>query len=92
VTHRTALGTPASCRQPPDVEAERQALGIPGLALGIIHGDQVIHLQGFGVADGEDRAVTPQTPFYIGSVTKSFTALAMLQLVEAGQVELDASV
>lgn len=36
--------------------------------------------------------VSPQTPFYVGSLTKSFTALAVMQLVEAGKIELDASV
>ena len=38
------------------------------------------------------RQVTPETPFLIGSVTKSFTALAIMQLSEAGQVQLDAPV
>lgn len=74
------------------VMTQRNNLGIPGLALGIVQGDQVVHLQGFGVADSSGRAVTPQTPFYIGSVTKGFTALAVLQLVEAGKIELDAPV
>ena len=67
-------------------------LGIPGMALGIVQGDQVVHMQGFGVADSSGRAVTPQTPFYIGSVTKSFTALAVMQLVEEGKIDLDAPV
>lgn len=74
------------------VEAERQTLGIPGLALGIVHGDQIVHLQGFGAAGPGGRVVTPQTPFYIGSVTKSFTALAILQLAEAGKLDLEAPV
>ncbi len=36
-------------------------LRIPGLALGIVQGDQIVHLKGFGVADPSGRAVTPQT-------------------------------
>src|SRR3990172_2052880 len=66
--------------------------GIPGMALGIVQDDQIVHLQGFGVADSSGRAMTPQTPFYIGSLTKSFTALAVMQLVEAGKIDLDAPV
>src|SRR3990172_5919571 len=74
------------------VTEQMNNLGIPGMALGIVQGDQIVHLQGFGVADSSGRAVTPQTPFYIGSVTKSFTALAVMQLVEAGKIDLDAPV
>jgi CubicO group peptidase (beta-lactamase class C family) len=65
---------------------------IPGLALGIVHGDQVAHLKGFGHADQSGRPVTPQTPFVIGSISKSFTALATMQLVEAGKLDLDSPV
>lgn len=67
-------------------------LNIPGLALGIVRDGQIAHLRGFGAADSTGRAVTPQTPFFIGSVTKSFTALAVMQLVEAGKIDLDAPV
>src|SRR3989337_3760941 len=48
-------------------------LGIPGMALGIVQDGQIVHVQGFGVADSSGRAVTPQTPFYIGSGTTTFT-------------------
>ncbi len=65
---------------------------IPGLSLGIVREGRTVHLQGFGEADGAGRDVTPQTPFIIGSLSKSFTALAIMQLVEAGQVDLDAPV
>jgi len=65
---------------------------IPGLALGIVEGDQIVHLKGIGRADDSGRAVTPQTPFFIGSISKSFTALAVMQLVEAGKIQLDAPV
>lgn len=67
-------------------------LGIPGVALGIVQGDRIVHLRGFGVADETGRPVTVQTPFRIGSITKSFTALAVMQLAEAGKIELDAPV
>jgi CubicO group peptidase (beta-lactamase class C family) len=69
-----------------------RASRIPGLALGIVKGDQIVYLKGYGQADSSGRPVTPQTSFLIGSVTKSFTALAVMQLVEAGKVELDGPV
>src|SRR5215203_4270275 len=74
------------------VRKEMAAQRIPGLALGIVKGDRIAYLRGFGKADESGRAVTPQTPFILGSVSKSFTALAIMQLVEAGKIELDAPV
>jgi CubicO group peptidase (beta-lactamase class C family) len=74
------------------VETEMDAQRIPGLALGIVEGDRIVHLRGFGEADPSGRAVSAQTPFVIGSLSKSVTALAIMQLVEAGKVELDAPV
>lgn len=65
---------------------------LPGLALGIVRGDRIVHLRGFGDAGPSGRPVTPQTPFVLASTTKSFTALAVMQLVEAGKVDLDAPV
>ena len=65
---------------------------IPGLSLGIVREGRTVHQQGFGEADESGRDVTPQTPFIIGSLSKSFTAVAIMQLVEAGQVDLDAPV
>src|SRR3972149_2397800 len=57
------------------VTEQMNNLGIPGMALGIVQDGQIVHLQGFGFADSSGRAVTPQTPFYIGSRTKTFSAL-----------------
>jgi len=74
------------------VDTQMREQRLPGLALGIVQGDQIVHLKGFGIADPSGRPVTPQTPFMIGSVTKSFTALAIMQLVEQGEVDLDAPV
>ena len=74
------------------VQHEMAAQRIPGLALGIVKGDRTVYLRGFGKAEDSGRPVTPKTPFIIGSVSKSFTALAIMQLVEARKVELDAPV
>lgn len=74
------------------IEEQVHRLHIPGLSLAIIKGDQIVHTRGFGRARPNGETPTPQTPFFIGSVTKSFTAMAIMQLVEAGKVELDAPV
>jgi EmrB/QacA subfamily drug resistance transporter len=74
------------------VQGEMAAQRIPGLALGIVENDRITYLRGFGKADDSGRPVSPSTPFIIGSVSKSFTALAIMQLVEAGEIELDAPV
>jgi CubicO group peptidase (beta-lactamase class C family) len=94
----TALASPSHISNPDYVaidkfiETEMKAQHLPGLALGIVKGDQIVYLKGYGVADPTGRSVTPQTPFIIGSLSKSFTALAVMQLVEAGKIELDAPV
>jgi CubicO group peptidase (beta-lactamase class C family) len=74
------------------VQDEMAAQRIPGLALGIVEGDRIAYVRGFGTADDSGREVTPQTPFIIGSVSKSLTALAVMQLVEEDKIELDAPV
>jgi CubicO group peptidase (beta-lactamase class C family) len=67
-------------------------LRMPGAALGIVKDGEVVHLQTFGDADDHGNAVTEETPFKIGSLSKSFTALAVMQLVEQGKIQLDAPV
>jgi CubicO group peptidase (beta-lactamase class C family) len=74
------------------IEKQLDALNIPGASLAIVEGDQIVHMKGFGVSGPEGKTPTPQTPFMICSLTKSFTALAVMQLVEAGRIELDAPV
>ena len=64
---------------------------IPGVSLAIAQGDEVVYRKGYGIA-GTNRLMTADTPMFIGSQTKSFTALAVMQLVEAGRLELDAPV
>lgn len=73
------------------LRSEMRKARLPGLAIGIVQGDELLYLKGYG-DNGHGQAVTPQMPFQIGSIGKSFTALAIMQLVEAGKVELDAPV
>jgi CubicO group peptidase (beta-lactamase class C family) len=74
------------------VKAEMRAQHIPGLAMGIVQNDRIVHMRGFGKAGPSGRAISPQTPFIIGSLSKSVTALAIVQLAEAKKIELDAPV
>ncbi len=74
------------------IQARMQAAHIPGLALGVVRGTEVVYLKGYGIAGPDGRSVTPQTPFILGSTSKSFTALAIMHLVEAGKINLDAPV
>ena len=74
------------------VQKQITSLHLPGAFLAIVEGDRIVHRRGFGEIRPGGAAPTPQTPFFIGSLTKSFTALAVMQLVEAGKIELDAPV
>ena len=69
----------------------RCGLSLPGLAVAIVQDSEVIYSSGFGMA-ASGQSVTPQTPFVLGSLSKSFTALAVMQLIEQGKVKLDAPV
>jgi CubicO group peptidase (beta-lactamase class C family) len=61
---------------------------VPGVAVGLLHGDREIQA-GFGVTSAEHPLpVDPQTLFQIASLTKPFTATALLRLVEAGRLDL----
>ncbi len=64
---------------------------IPGLSAAIVRGDEVVYLKGFGNAGG-GRTVTPQTPFTVCSVGKTFTALAIRQLAGQGKLSYDSPV
>jgi CubicO group peptidase (beta-lactamase class C family) len=64
--------------------------GSPGAAVAVVVGDQVVWTKGFGVANAETGApVTADTLFQIGSVTKTFTAAALLSASTQGVIALD---
>jgi CubicO group peptidase (beta-lactamase class C family) len=75
------------------VRERMAAWSIPGLSFALVEDGQVSLTRGYGLADrAQQRPLTPQTPVALGSVTKPVTATAIMQLVEAGAVELDAPV
>jgi len=69
---------------------EMAARRIPGLALAVIQRGEVVKVQGYGIANLEwDVPVTPDTVFELASVTKQFTATAIMRLVEEEKIRLD---
>ena len=64
---------------------------IPGLAVGIVQGDEIVYAKGFGVQSLETQApVTLDSVFCVQSVSKCFVATAVMQLAERGKLDLDA--
>jgi CubicO group peptidase (beta-lactamase class C family) len=59
--------------------------GIKGISVAVTSKTEIIYLKGYGTA-GDGRPMTPQTPMYIGSQSKSFTGLAIAQLIEQGRI------
>jgi len=69
---------------------EMGAQEIVGMAVGLIQGGEIVYLQGYGWADRENfTAVTRNTLFRWASISKTVTAVAALQLVEEGVLDLD---
>lgn len=64
---------------------------IPGFSVAIVHGNKIVFSKGYGKT-GENQPVTDDTPFAIASLSKSFTAMAIMQLSEAGKIKLDAPI
>jgi len=66
---------------------------IPGAGVALVQNGEVSYVQGYGVRSTATGApVTPDTLFAVGSITKSFTALGVLQLVDQGLIALDAPI
>jgi len=63
---------------------------VPGLALAVVSGDEVLHLAGYGQRDpARGLPVTPETLFPIASMTKSFGVMSLGLLVDEGKLEWD---
>ena len=75
------------------IQDEMAYYNIPGTAVAIIEGDEVIYAQGFGYRNVEDQLpFTTETRFRVGSTTKSMTSLLIAQLVDDGLLAWDTPV
>jgi len=82
---------------PPEVESNLDHIfapwnqpHAPGCAVGVFRHGQTVYARGFGVADLENNAaISPDTPFDIGSISKQFTATASVLLAQRGKLSLD---
>ncbi|MBE4717312.1 serine hydrolase [Pseudarthrobacter sp. AB1] len=66
-----------------------ETLGIPGAAIAVVRDGRQVHSGAFGDAAPSGRPMTPQTPVLLASTSKSLTAIAVMQQVEAGRLRLD---
>lgn len=72
------------------IEAQMAYAGLPGLSIGIGYAQELIWSRGFGYASVEKKvAAASNTIYRIASITKLFTATAILQLRDGGYLQLD---
>ena len=76
-----------------DMEAYRQEIGNVGLAVAVVKNNEIVYHHEFGVADLETGApIRENSLFRIASISKSFSATSMMQLIEQGKVTLGTDV
>lgn len=71
------------------LRTQMETYRIPGLVIAIVRNGEAEYVKGFGIANGRGGAVTPQTPFLLNSVSKSFTAVGIMQLADPRKISLD---
>ena len=100
--HPDPQAVPSAAQSPPQakwtaaVEQARQIVragvaegNLPGLSVAVGAGGDIVWAEGFGFADLESRSpMTRGSVFRVGSVSKLFTALSVMQLVERGKLDL----
>jgi CubicO group peptidase (beta-lactamase class C family) len=72
------------------LEAQSAYENIPGLSMAVVYDQELLWAKGFGYADREKkRLAAPETIYGIGSISKLFTSIAVLQLRDLGKLSLD---
>ena len=90
---RGASGQEPSTEQVDAVFSQFDRPGSVGCALGVVRDGRFLYKKGYGYANLDwDIAVTPTTVFYVGSVSKQFTAASIALLAQEGKLDLDADI
>ncbi len=72
------------------IDAQMEFRELPGMSIGIVYDQELIYAKGFGYSNLEQKtSATPQTVYRIASITKTFTATALMQLRDEGKLSLD---
>lgn len=72
------------------METTRHTRSLPRISVGIVHQSKLVYSKGFGAADIiSGTPITPDSLFSVASVTKSFTSIAIMQLVQGGVIGLN---
>jgi D-alanyl-D-alanine carboxypeptidase len=72
------------------LDGQRMKRDLPGFSVGVVQDQELIWSKGYGFADVTNRIpATDQTLYRVASITKTFTATAVMQLVEQGRLSLD---
>lgn len=72
------------------LEGQRMKHDLPGFSAGVVHDQELIWSKGYGYADVTNQIpATDQTLYRVASITKTFTATAVMQLVEQGRLSLE---
>ena len=75
------------------IEQEIRDKSIPALSIALVDDQQIVWSRGFGMEDAKaGRVATAQTVYRVGSVSKLFTDIGVMQLVERGEINLDSPV
>lgn len=74
------------------IAGEMSRLHVPGVSVAVLHGGKIEWAKGYGVTRAGGGAVTPDTLFQAGSISKPVTALAALRLVQQHRLSLDGDV
>jgi CubicO group peptidase (beta-lactamase class C family)/D-alanyl-D-alanine dipeptidase len=84
---------PAVTRLERMIDHEMKEKGLPALSIALVDDQQIIWAKGFGFADpGKKVPATEETVYRVGSVSKLFTDIGVMQLAERGVINLDAPV